>query len=209
MKTKEKILNTALFLFNDRGYNNVTTRDIAAELKISAGNLHYHFKHSEDITKQLFSELKISMDTLINDLKNIPEKNLETLYNYTQVSFEVLYSYRFIFLNFVDILRNIPEIESQYQQLNISRKEEFQAIFSDFQKNKIFKKDLPDFLMDNLVTQMFIIGDNWITYNSLTLKLDKEKSIQNYSSVFLNLFYPLMNDEQQRIYEKRFIHKEK
>jgi len=62
MNTKEKILSKALELFNEKGYNNITTRHIAAELAISAGNLHYHFKHSEDIIKILFDELTLKMD---------------------------------------------------------------------------------------------------------------------------------------------------
>ncbi|MCS3531450.1 TetR/AcrR family transcriptional regulator [Chryseobacterium sp. JUb7] len=205
MKTKEKILITALRLFNDKGYHAVTTRHIATELSMSPGNLHYHFKHSEDLVKHLFNDLKVKMDHLLENLKNIEYKDLETLYHYIISTFEILYSYRFIFLNFVDILRQIPEIESQYKNLNISRKEEFQSIFSDFQKNKIFKENIPIFILDSLVTQIFIIGDNWIAYNSLTLKLNKEKALQQYSVIFLNLFYPWLNDDQKKIYELKYI----
>lgn len=205
MKTKDKILQTALKLFNEKGYNNVTTRDIAAEMKISAGNLHYHFKHSEDLIIHFFADLKLDMDHLLEKLKNIPKKNLSDLYNYTQLSCEILYTYRFIFLNFVDILRKIPIIESQYAQLNIIRIEEFQSIFKDFQEDRIFKENIPDFILESLVTQIFIIGDNWITFNSLTLKLGKEESIQHYSIIFLNLFYPFLTEEQQHLYERQYI----
>jgi AcrR family transcriptional regulator len=66
MNTKEKILSKALELFNEKGYNTITTRSIAAELGISAGNLHYHFKHSEDILKILFSEMTQKMDGLMD-----------------------------------------------------------------------------------------------------------------------------------------------
>jgi len=205
MKTKDKILQTALNLFNEKGYNNVTTRDIATEMKISAGNLHYHFKHSEDLIIHFFTNLKLDMDHLLENLKNIQKKDLSDLYNYTQSSCEILYAYRFIFLNFVDILRKIPAIESQYAQLNIIRKEEFQSIFKDFQEDRIFKENIPNFILESLVTQIFIIGDNWITFNSLTLKLNKEESIKHYSIIFLNLFYPFLTDEQQHLYELNYI----
>ncbi|MGJ1381958.1 TetR/AcrR family transcriptional regulator [Sphingobacterium siyangense] len=49
MNTKEKIIVGALKLYNRDGIRTVTTRQIAQELNISAGNLHYHFKHTEDI----------------------------------------------------------------------------------------------------------------------------------------------------------------
>ncbi|AYZ34577.1 TetR/AcrR family transcriptional regulator [Chryseobacterium indologenes] len=205
MNTKEKILSKALELFNEKGYNTITTRSIAAELGISAGNLHYHFKHSEDILKILFSEMTQKMDGLMDGMKKMENKTLEDLYQLTLSSCEVFYSYRFIFINFVDILHKIPEIEAQYEGINFSRKEEFQQIFSGFQKNNIFKKDIPDFLMKSFTEQIFIIADNWLTHNRLILKLENEAAVQHYALLQMNLFYPLLNEKQQKIYEQKYI----
>lgn len=54
--TRQAILNTAKRLFNERGYNDVTTRDIADALSISKGNLTYYFKKKEDIVEALVAE---------------------------------------------------------------------------------------------------------------------------------------------------------
>ena len=205
MNTKEKILSKALELFNEKGYNNITTRHIAAELNISAGNLHYHFKHSEDIIKILFSEVTLKRDEILNTMKDIEQKTLEDLYQFTLSTCEIFHSYRFIFINFVDILKKIPEIESRYEGINFSRKEEFQIIFSGFQKNDIFQKDIPGFIVGCLTEQIFIIADNWLTHNRLISKLDKETAIQHYALLQMNLFYPLLNKEQQKLYEQRYI----
>ncbi|MBT2623018.1 TetR/AcrR family transcriptional regulator [Chryseobacterium sp. ISL-6] len=207
MKTKEKIISTALRLFNEKGYNNITTRHIAAELNISPGNLHYHFKHSEDIIKVIFSELIIEMDKMMNNLNEAEVKTLESLFDFTFHTYEIFYSYRFIFLNFVDILKKIPQIEAQYEKITMGRKNEFQTIFSDFQKNKIFQENLPDFIIENLSTQIFIIADNWVTHNSITLKLPKDEAIKHYSLIQMNLFYPLLNPEQQELYKLNYINK--
>ncbi|MFN1216530.1 TetR/AcrR family transcriptional regulator [Chryseobacterium kwangjuense] len=205
MKTKERILSKALELFNEKGYNNITTRHIAADLDISAGNLHYHFKHSEDIIKILFSELILKMDVLLNDLQKIENKTLEDLYHFTFSTYEVFYSFRFIFMNFFDILKKIPSIESQYESINISRKGEFQAIFKGFQKNNIFRDDVPDFILKSLTTQIFIIADNWIIHNSLAFKMDKDEAVKHYALIQMNLFYPLLTGEQQKIYELNYV----
>ncbi|GEJ46458.1 MULTISPECIES: TetR/AcrR family transcriptional regulator [unclassified Chryseobacterium] len=205
MKTKDKILSKALELFNDKGYNNITTRHIAAELSISAGNLHYHFRHSEDIIKILFSELTLKMDELLNQMKKKEHKTLEDLFQFTFSTSEIFYSYRFIFISFIDILNQIPEIESRYKGINFNRKEEFQLIFSDLQKSNIFKKDIPHFVVDCLTEQIFIIADNWLTHNRLVLKLSSQEAIQHYTLLQMNLFYPLLNKEQQKLYEQQYI----
>lgn len=207
MKTKEKIAVKALQLFNKKGYNNITTRHIAAELNISPGNLHYHFKHSEDIINLLFRALISQMDALMKKLEKNEYKDLESLYDLTYSSFEIFYNYQFIFLNFLDILHRLPEIEAEYELLNIRRKEEFQTIFESFQKNKIFKEDIPDFIMDNLLTQMFVFGNNWISHNKITLKLDKEEAVKYYTMVQMNFFYLLLNEEQQKLYTLNYIQK--
>lgn len=207
MKTKEKIAVKALQLFNEKGYNNVTTRHIATELNISPGNLHYHFKHSEDIINLLFRALISKMDALMKKLEKNEYKDLESLYDLTYSSFEIFYNYQFIFLNFLDILHRLPEIEAEYELLNIRRKEEFQTIFESFQKNKIFKEDIPDFIMDNLLTQMFVFGNNWISHNKITLKLDKEEAVKYYTMVQMNFFYLLLNEEQQKLYTLNYIQK--
>lgn len=205
MKTKDKILSKALELFNDKGYNNITTRHIAAELHISAGNLHYHFKHSEDIITILFSELTLKMDELLNQMKKVENKTLEDLYQFTYSTSEIFYSYRFIFINFIDILNQNPDIKASYEGINFSRKEEFQLIFSDLQKSNIFQKDIPHFIVNCLTEQIFIIADNWLTHNRLILKLNPKEAIQHYTLLQMNLFYPLLNKEQQKLYEKHYI----
>ncbi|MGL6127127.1 TetR/AcrR family transcriptional regulator [Chryseobacterium artocarpi] len=205
MGTKEKILAKALELYNEKGYNTITTRHIAAELSISPGNLHYHFKHSEDIIKILFSELIVKMDELLNEMKKKENKVLKDLYDFTFSTCEIFYSYRFIFVNFVDILNNIPEIKAQYEGINFSRKEEFYFIFSGLQKNNIFRENVPEFITDCLTEQIFIIADNWLTHNRMISKFGKEKAIHHYTLLQMNLFYPFLNDEQQKLYEQQYI----
>lgn len=54
--TRKEILDTAKSLFNEHGYNNISTRDIAGALGISKGNLTYYFKKKEEIIEAIIAE---------------------------------------------------------------------------------------------------------------------------------------------------------
>ncbi|MGD9950375.1 MAG: TetR/AcrR family transcriptional regulator [Desulfobulbus sp.] len=57
MKTRDKIINIALQLFNDQGTKAVSTNHIAATAGISPGNLYYHFRNKEDIIRAIFEQM--------------------------------------------------------------------------------------------------------------------------------------------------------
>ena len=50
MKTRDKIIQASIELFNNQGERNVTTNHIAAHLSISPGNLYYHFRNAKTLT---------------------------------------------------------------------------------------------------------------------------------------------------------------
>ena len=72
MKTKDKIIATAIDLFNIHGTKAISTNHIAKEMGISPGNLYYHFRSKNDIIRsisdnfsnELGSALKIQLDTI-------------------------------------------------------------------------------------------------------------------------------------------------
>lgn len=57
MKTRDRIIETAIELFNEQGTRAVTTNHIAKGMGISPGNLYYHFRNKEEIIRAIFEQM--------------------------------------------------------------------------------------------------------------------------------------------------------
>lgn len=53
-ETRERLVETALRLFRDEGYQATTMRRIATEAGVSLGNAYYYFEGKEDLVRELY-----------------------------------------------------------------------------------------------------------------------------------------------------------
>jgi len=95
-RTRERILETSLALFNRSGAPQVTTTDIADELDISPGNLYYHFRNKDEIVGELFAACEARLLPLLVD-PGERAIGIEDLWLWLHLLFERLWEYRFLF----------------------------------------------------------------------------------------------------------------
>jgi AcrR family transcriptional regulator len=67
--TKETILNEALTLFAQRGYEGVSMRDIAAAVGIKAASLYNHYVNKEDIFNSIIDEMSARYEKAALELR--------------------------------------------------------------------------------------------------------------------------------------------
>ena len=166
MKTKDKIIYTAIKLFNKQGTNLVSTNHIAKEMGISPGNLYYHFRSKNDIIRsisdnfsnELGSALKIQLDT-ISDFSS----NLTSLFNRF---FKIQQSYQFLFLEGVHLTKQDSRLLDNYTNLRSLIKKGYHELLSKLVKIKIMKRQSLN-IIDDLLDAQWIIMWYWINHTIL------------------------------------------
>jgi AcrR family transcriptional regulator len=95
-RTRERILETSLALFNRFGEPHITTADIADEMNISPGNLYYHFRNKDEIIGDLYAALEARITPLFVP-PGARAPDIEDLWLLLHQLFERMWEYRFFY----------------------------------------------------------------------------------------------------------------
>ncbi|SDV50033.1 TetR/AcrR family transcriptional regulator [Chitinasiproducens palmae] len=115
-RTRERILQKSLKLFNEIGEPHVTTTTIAEEMSISPGNLYYHFRNKDDIINCIFLQFEAEIDkrmTFVGD----SAPSIEEVWTYLQRMADFLWAYRFLYRDLNDLLARNRTLETHFKQI--------------------------------------------------------------------------------------------
>jgi len=197
MKTKDKILYTALQLFNRYGVPNVTLRRIATEMGISQGNLNYYFKKREEIIEALyyqllvkFEEEKAKLDMSAINMKFIIESN--------KAGMESLYQFRFLMIDFNQIMRENPKIHAHFIELEKIRKATYLksfefAIALGYIRPPEFENEY-----ENFADRIRIFGDSWIASEYVYHFDEQENAVSKNQNLLVEMFYPYFTESAKK-----------
>jgi AcrR family transcriptional regulator len=102
-RTRQRILDVTLGLYNGLGEPNVSTSLIAAELGISAGNLHYHFRRKDELSAALLEQFVSELDALLPP-PGWKADHVEDAWLLLHLILEALWRYRFLFRDLSGIM---------------------------------------------------------------------------------------------------------
>jgi|SRR5699024_739915 len=77
--TRDVIMNVARELLVEKGYANVSMRQIANEIRCSHGAIYYHFKNKAELFYALVEEHFLLLEQKMNDVMEEPSKQSEKL----------------------------------------------------------------------------------------------------------------------------------
>lgn len=187
---KFKILQKAIELFNERGFESVSMRDIAEELNISPGNLTYHFRKKTDILNGIISLLMEEH----NKMNYKPEITLREFDSILMQVEEHHKRYSFYYKNIIEFKNKYPEIA----QLQKDYKIEFIAIISKtfcyLEQNGWVMPEKRDRLYDDLSIAVLAIA---AFENQIDLNRDMRE-------IIWSVIFPVLTEEGIREYQTLF-----
>ena len=203
MKTSEKILQSALKLFNRNGFSKVTLRQIAKDLNISQGNLSYHFVKKEDIIVSLYDRFSVEIESLVQQRLNQQELNLQEFSEFMSNVMGLFLKYRFIFLDFARLMQDFPDIKKRYIELVEMRVNQFSSQLHDLSAKGILKPEAFPGQFRNLYKKIQILTDFWISYKSLGGKFNTAEIQSSYLQVVQETIFPYLSESYQKEWLKQ------
>jgi AcrR family transcriptional regulator len=107
--TRNRILVASLLLFNEHGEPNTRTNDIADEVDISPGNLHYHFRRKEEIVHALLEEFQADARRVLQPPGDEPV-SIDDFWIFLHLLLEFTAAYRFLFRDLESLAETYPRV---------------------------------------------------------------------------------------------------
>lgn len=161
MKTRERILATALQLFNASGTGAISTNHIAEALSISPGNLYYHFRNKEEIIRALFEQqfVRWDQDYAFPD-DRLP--NLGDLQQLVRATFVTAWEYRFMYRELIALLRRDDQLHRRWAEVRARGFEGFYELFSFFVAAGVLRDPGDPAVVTRLAELVWLISEFWL-----------------------------------------------
>jgi len=194
-KTRDRILNASLSLFNSLGEPNVTTLLISDELDISPGNLYYHFRSKGDIVDELFTRFEAEM----LDLLAVPEDvdiSLDQQSFFLHLLFETVARYRFLYQDLVNVLSRYENLQARFRRLLKKKTSAFRNICESMKRQNMMQIEQEE--LDSLCEQLTLTACYWSAFDTLSHLHDRE-SVDPGRGIYqmMHLMLPYFSESEQ------------
>lgn len=186
--TKDKILDEALILFAENGYNGTNLRDLAARLGLSKSALYKHYESKEAIWNALLDRMTDYYEERFGSTKHLPSlpKSLEELFVMSMKMLEfTVYDERVILtrkLLLTEQFRDERVCKLATQYFIHSNKNIFTAIFRQMMGDKLIRMSNPEMLAFAFTAPITSL------IQLCTREPDKKEEVMRQAEVFIKYF---------------------
>ena len=159
-RTAERILEVTLDLFNRFGEPNVSTTLISAELRISPGNLYYHYPAKDELINSLFDRYERALNELLHAADHV--RNVEDAWLFFHMLFELIWQYRFLYRDLNDLLSKNRRLETRFQSVLKNKSRAVESVLDGLARGNALHMDLQE--AKAVATSMVVVLTYWLNY---------------------------------------------
>ena len=169
-KTYDKILKESLILFNDAGFNSITTAYISKKCDILEGTLWYHFNSKKNI---LNAHIKLFQKLFQKQVKKIDYNNIENVFRTSFDIYSLIWDFQYIFREHFESFTNDNEILQKIKKINSFVDEYIEEMISKSQESFL---NIKKSVLEKVVDTTLLIGRYWLHFSKKRYpKLDNKK----------------------------------
>ena len=201
LKTRDRIVQASLQLFNEYGEPRITTNHIADELDISPGNLYYHFRNKDDIIWLLFEQFERRMDAALQ----VPERripDMEDMWLYLHLVFENIWEYRFLYRDLDNILSRNKKLRTHFRRILERKVSTATAICKGLVGAGVMTATAEDIAA--LSRNIAVVATYWLNFQSVRATSPGNDSDDLGLGVYqvLSLVAPFLNGDARRLLQQ-------
>ena len=199
-RTAERILEVTLELFNRFGEPNVSTTLISAELRISPGNLYYHYPAKDELINSLFQRYERALGELLAAADGV--RNVEDAWFFMHSLFELIWQYRFLYRDLNDLLSKNRLLETHFQTVLEDKARAVRSLLSGMERAGALKIDSRE--AGPTATSMVVVLTYWLSFEYVR---DPRRALEPESAQaallrgahhVLNLLMPYLQADQRQ-----------
>ncbi len=201
MKTKDRIIQTALNLFNEEGEPNVTTNHIADEMDISPGNLYYHYRSKDDIIWQIFLGYEKEIQQVLEQ-KEVNYTSMEDMWHYLQSIFTIISKYRFLYRNLIQLMSRIEFLKRHFRHILALKSQTALNIMTALAEDGLLNADTQT--IASLADQIALTATFWLNYSIAIYddNYDEEKKLSHGIFHVMRLVAPFLTENDKAILDE-------
>ena len=194
MSTRERIIDTAVQLFNEEGTTAVSTNHIARAAGISPGNLYYHFRNKEEIIRAIYARLRPIWEATVS----VPSDRLPTLADLERIiddHFRILWEYRFFYREMPALLRRDPELMASYHEVREAGLANVEGLLRIFTQVGVLDVPDPDRALPELARIIWVLADFWFPFAELDRITGDQVDLQEGRALILRVLSPFFTND--------------
>ena len=199
-RTAERILVAALELFNRFGEPNASTSMIAAELRISPGNLYYHYPSKDELINTLFDQYDHGVTELLAAAQDV--RDVEDAWFFLHSLFELIWQYRFLYRDLNDLLSKNRLLETHFQTVLTDKARAVRGLLASMERSGALHIDARE--VGPTATSMVVVLTYWLSFEYVR---DPRRALEPESAQaalmrgahhVLNLLMPYLKADQRQ-----------